>query len=148
MYLGHIHRSAGRYAESIAAVRKALELAPERIVSHLLLSLLQLALGRVEEAIAEAEREPALFARLCALAITHHAAGHEAEADRARRDLENNFGDTAAYQIAIVNAARLDRDRTFEWLDRGSRTVTPACRSRRPSRPSGRCTTIPAGARS
>ena len=77
-----------------------------------------LAQGRSDEALAEALQEPEEAYRLCALAIIHHAADRRAEADAALHELIDKHGDDAAYQVAIVYAARGETDLAFEWLER------------------------------
>jgi serine/threonine-protein kinase len=116
--LGQALRGAGRAAEAEASFLKAIDLAPERIVVHLLLSLVLIDQGRAAEAIAAADREPAPWARLCALGIAHYAAGNRAEGDAALREMEEKFGGDSAYQIAAVHLARGDASASFEWLDR------------------------------
>jgi hypothetical protein len=75
-------------------------------------------MGRGEEALAEAAREPNELFRLWALAVVHDGLGHRAGSDEALRELVQNHAETGAYQIAEVLAARGEADRAFEWLDR------------------------------
>jgi hypothetical protein len=77
-----------------------------------------LALGRSDEALAEAMREPLDLFRLWALAIVHHAAGREAESDSALREMVECHAETAAFQIAEVHGARGEADAAFDWLER------------------------------
>jgi len=108
---------ADRFTEAEAAFRKALELAPQRGGTHAFLSFSLLAQGRGEEALAEAEVESALFARLWSMAIVHHAKGHGAESDEALRELIAAYGPEAGTQIAEVYGARGELDAAFEWLE-------------------------------
>ena len=116
--LGRTYRATGALDKAHEAFRKALELAPQRIMTHFWLAITHQALGRDEEALAEAKLERAPWARACALGIVCHAAGRKAEADAALRELVEMGADTAAYQIAAVYAARAQRDEMFEWLER------------------------------
>jgi Flp pilus assembly protein TadD len=75
-------------------------------------------LGRKEEALAEALKEPAAWARLFALGVLHHQAGREEESRQALRSLIEIGANDAAYQIAVVHAVRGEKDAAFEWLER------------------------------
>ena len=109
---------SGRPTEAEAAYRKALELAPQRHQTRSHLAWNVLAQGRSEEALREAEREPAEWARLLAMAIIHHAAGRHAESESALQELIAKYQGEAAYQVAQVYAARSERDLAFAWLER------------------------------
>src|SRR6516225_1318613 len=113
----YFHRS-GRLADAEAAYRKALELAPQRVLAHANLALNLLAQGRGEEALAEAQQEPEQWARLRARAIIHHATGRHAESEAALQELIAKHQVGAAYQVAQVYAARNEADQAFAWLER------------------------------
>jgi hypothetical protein len=81
--------------------------------------------GRAGEALAAAEREPAPWARLCALGIIHHSQGRRAEGDAALREMEEKFAVDSAFQIAAVHVARGSADEAFEWLERAYRQHDP-----------------------
>jgi TolB-like protein/Flp pilus assembly protein TadD len=115
--LGITLDAADRLAEAELAYGKALELAPQRHGAHAFLGLNLLAQGRSDEALDEALREPEPW-RIYALAIVHHAAGHIAEADEALNELIAKHADEAAFQIAVVRAARGETDLAFQWLER------------------------------
>ena len=114
--LGLALQDANRLAESEAAFRKALELAPQKegVLAALALTLLEQ--GRREEALTEALREQDEGERLWALAIIHHAMGHESESDAALQQLIDNYSQTFAFMIAQVYARRGQIDSAFEWL--------------------------------
>jgi TolB-like protein/Tfp pilus assembly protein PilF len=116
--LGNALHAAGRLAEAEQAHRKTLEFSPQQVMTRYLLALNLLAQGRSEEALTEALREPHEAYRLCALAIIHHAAGRQVEADAALHELIAKRGDDAAYQVAMVYAAGGETDLAFEWLER------------------------------
>jgi serine/threonine protein kinase/tetratricopeptide (TPR) repeat protein len=116
--LAGVSQNAGRLAEAEAAYRKALELAPQRAGTRAYFSLVLLALGRDEEALAEAVRESEEVFRLLALAIVHHALGRGTESDEALRELIEKCAEEGAYQIAEVHAIRREADAAFEWLER------------------------------
>jgi hypothetical protein len=77
-----------------------------------------LAQGRGEEALVEAQQEPEELWRLWAGAIIHHAAGRHAESEAALQELIAKHQVDAAYQVALVYAARAEADLAFAWLDR------------------------------
>jgi serine/threonine protein kinase/tetratricopeptide (TPR) repeat protein len=110
--------AAGRFAEAETAYRRALELAPQGTGMRASLSLTLLALGRGDEALAEALREPDESHRLRALTIVHHVLGSGAESDATLEGLIEKYAGDAAYQIAEVHGARGEVERAFEWLER------------------------------
>jgi len=116
--LGFALEAMDRFVEGETAYRKALELVPQRAVTRAALSVTLLALGRGEEALAEARHEPAAMFRLRALAMIHHGLGHVAESEVALQECIAKYSDEAAVQIAEVCAVRGEADRAFEWLER------------------------------
>ena len=109
---------ARRFAEAEAALRKTLELAPQRLLSRAFLARAIADQGRREEAIAEAFREPDAGERLYALAIVHHTVGDHAESDAALQELIQAHSRDYAFQIAEAMGVRGEIDASFEWLDR------------------------------
>jgi serine/threonine protein kinase/tetratricopeptide (TPR) repeat protein len=107
-----------RFAEAETAYRKAIELSPQRAGTRANLSRVLLAQAKSEEAIAEALRESHEGFRLWALAIVHHALGHQPESDAVLDQLRDRYAETFAFQIAGVYAARGEADAAFEWLER------------------------------
>jgi len=118
-----------RHTEAEAAFRRALDLAPQRVLAHLYLTLVLLAQGRGDEAMAEAAREPLEPFRLYSLAIACHATGRKLDSDAALRELTEKFGDDCAFQIADAHAERGEADAAFEWLDRAYALRDPGCSS-------------------
>lgn len=116
--LGLMLSRTGRCAEAEEAFRRALELSPQRVCLRAYLALALFPQGRDDEALALATQEPEGWARLWALAIIHHAAGRRKEGDDALRELIESGAETAAYQIATVNAVRGEPDSAFEWFER------------------------------
>ncbi len=117
-FLGMSHWAAGRPTESVKALRKSLELAPQGAATHCWLSISLFQLGRLDEALVEAQREPEEWGRLFAVAVIQHAAGRKTESDNALRELTAKWADDGAYQVAEAHGARGETDPAFEWLER------------------------------
>jgi len=106
-----------RFEEAEVILRKALEVAPQRGVSRGVLAQVLQSQGRGEEAVEMATEEPAVWARLMALAIVHHNLGDTVKSDAALRALIEGHAQHAALQIAEVHGARGEVDAAFEWLE-------------------------------
>jgi TolB-like protein len=109
--------AAGHLAESEQAFRKSLELAPQRIVSNALLSVVLMDQGRTDESIAQSQHEPDEVWNLWATAIVDHRGGKKAESDAALKKLVSDHADGNAFQIAEVYAVRGEADEAFKWLE-------------------------------
>jgi len=111
---------AGRFEESEATLRRALELAPERHLTRSFLALTLLGQGRVEHALEEALRETDEGQRWYALSIVQQARGDRAQSDAALRALLDTHARVPVYevQIARVHAIRGEADAAFAALDR------------------------------
>ena len=116
--LGLTAQAAGRLDESEHAFRRAVELVPHRLVSNALLALVLLDEGRIEDAFEQAALEPYEMWRLWALAIIHHAAGNNTDADLALEQLTGEHAQGNAYQIAEVYSMRGEASAAIEWLER------------------------------
>ena len=116
--LGRIYAAMDRPLEAQAAFRKGLAIAPDATSLRGLLALSLTFQGRHDEAMAEAMREHASWARLWILAVVHHRIGHAEESQRALDDLIAAHSAEAAYQVALVYVVRGERDQAFEWLER------------------------------
>jgi len=107
-----------RLSEAAASFQTALHLSPKDGLSHAFLSLTRLLQGRIDEALPLAEAESHDVFRNVTLAIIHHAAGRSLESDAALKTLTEEYGWTAAYQVAEAHACRNEIDKAFEWLER------------------------------
>jgi TolB-like protein/DNA-binding winged helix-turn-helix (wHTH) protein len=108
----------GRYAESEAAARRAVELSPAGSQGHTLLAQALLARGDGAAALAEVERESYDGLREYGRARTYWMLGQQASADAALARLEANFAQNLAYNIAEVHALRGESDQALSWLER------------------------------
>ena len=101
-----------------SAARRAMELAPQRIVLHAFLGLILLNKGRVDEALDEAllEAEKSPW-RSWSLTIIYHATGKNAESDRELEKLVADHSAGSAFQIAEACSMRGEVDEAFKWLE-------------------------------
>jgi serine/threonine protein kinase/Tfp pilus assembly protein PilF len=109
---------SGRFVEAEEELRRALDLAPQRLLTHSALAEALVGQGRGDEALAEAMREPDEGQRWYALAIVHHTLGHRSESDAALRQLVEAHGRDYAFQVAEIHGLRGEIDASFEWLER------------------------------
>ncbi|HEY3156507.1 MAG TPA: protein kinase [Candidatus Eisenbacteria bacterium] len=113
-----VYRSMDRLKEAEQAMRKGIELSPMHVGARQVLAIALSEQGRNEEALAEAQAEPAEWARLTALALVYFQLGQRSESDQALADLVAKHSINAPYQIAAVHASRGDVEAAFSWLDR------------------------------
>jgi TolB-like protein/tetratricopeptide (TPR) repeat protein len=116
--LGLTCHTAGRFDESEKAFLRALELAPQRFVTHALLSLVLWDEGDRAGALEQAQNETDPFWRLWALTIIHWLSGEKEKADELLTEIINEHSRANAYQIAEIFAVRGENDKAFEWLTR------------------------------
>jgi TolB-like protein/class 3 adenylate cyclase len=109
---------ANRLDDAAASFQLALDLSPNTGLSHAFLALTRLLQGRAEEGLALAQAESHAVFRNLALAMIHHALGHPTDSAAALQTLIDEFGWTAAYQVAQAHAYRKEVEQAFEWLER------------------------------
>jgi serine/threonine protein kinase/Tfp pilus assembly protein PilF len=111
----------GDLAEAERDYRKALDLNPTGGKLHYLLGSVLLVRGQPSAALDEMARETDDGYRQCGLALAFDALGRKSEADRELAAAESKFAGEKAYWIALIYAARDERERAFTWLDRAFR---------------------------
>jgi adenylate cyclase len=116
--LGCTLYDAGRFREAEVTLRKLLELASQYEGARATLSLVLLAQGHKEEALAHAKKETSGWSRHWAMAIIYDAMGSHLQSDQALQELIAGYREAAAYQIAEVYGFRGEIDAAFEWLER------------------------------
>jgi TolB-like protein/cytochrome c-type biogenesis protein CcmH/NrfG len=118
--LGYAYLMFGRYDDSIAAVQKSLELAPNAVFRHFNLSAAKLLKGEVDAALAEIQLEPHDVIRNVGLSLVYATTGKREESHRL---LEETGREHPEFALVIATGyARLgETDRSFEWLERGLR---------------------------
>ncbi len=74
--------------------------------------------GRLEEALQAAERESNGYMRLMNLAVIHQHLGHPQAAKAAQQELLQEYGDSAAYQQAMIFSEWGEFEEAIDWLER------------------------------
>jgi eukaryotic-like serine/threonine-protein kinase len=123
--LGVAYYGARQYDQAIVQLRKTLELDPNFILARDLLGLAYLQKSMYKEAVAEFEKDllisPANAGALTSLGSTYAAAGRRAEAQKVLDQLNESAKQKylPAYQIARIYAGLGDKEKAFEWLEKG-----------------------------
>ena len=108
----------GQLDEAAADCKKALELNPDVVAAHIVLSQIYVMQGRPQDALPEIELVRYDPVRAFLYPIAYYALGREKESDAALSELIAKYHASGAYQIAEVYAFRNQSDEAFEWLDR------------------------------
>jgi TolB-like protein/Tfp pilus assembly protein PilF len=116
---------AGEYDEAESILQRVLDRDPTGNFTNAYMSFVLAGTGRLEEALAFAQKEPVDFVRLNAIAVVQFKLGNIEASDRAQQELLEQYGDLASYQQASIFAARLDADTTMEWLERAYKVRDP-----------------------
>src|SRR5262249_9516301 len=115
--LGRIATGTGRYKQAEEAFRKGLELQPSASRFHMFLATLDILQNRPAEAMANAQLETKGFWRDYAIALVLQTQGARSAADAALKDFITKDATGAAFQIAVLYAARKEPDQMFKCLD-------------------------------
>lgn len=115
--IGRVVVGLGRYREAEELFRKGLEIQPQASRFHSYLALLDIIQNRPEQAMTNARLETEGFWRDYAIALVQQTQGDRAAADRSLNDFIARDSVGAAFQIAVLYAARKNPDKMFEWLD-------------------------------
>jgi tetratricopeptide (TPR) repeat protein len=106
---------AGLYEEAVAALKKALDLVPEREQTHSMLTEVYLGQSKAREALVEAQLEKNAILRPWGMALAYHALGQKRESDASLAEL---IAFHAPFVVAEVYAFRGETENSFQWLDR------------------------------
>jgi TolB-like protein len=109
---------SGRYAESVIAGRKVLEIDPAYDWGHVNLGLALIYRGDPAEAITEFNHQSNPMEQASGLALAYHALGRVADSNAALRALIAGGAGNYAYEIAEVYAYRGEHDDAMKWLER------------------------------
>ena len=118
--LGNAYYRAGRLDEGAAILADATRRFPSVPTVHYRLALILLAQHKLEAASQEFALEQAQAFRWLGLPLALDRLGRKKEADEnlAQALSDSAVRDGAAYQIALVYAARGEKDAAFQWLER------------------------------
>ena len=119
--MGNTNYRSGKLADAAAAYRTALGIDPGTGSVHYRLGLVALLQGDPSAALGEFEKEADPDFRAVGLPLAYDALGRKADADRAIAAAETSAAVGAAYQVALIHAARKETEKTFEWLNRAYR---------------------------
>jgi tetratricopeptide (TPR) repeat protein len=117
------------FAEAEAEYPRVVELNPAAPYAHAGLGQAYLFQGKFEEAVTEAQKDAAEWAKLSTVAPALWSQKRIPESDAALARLKEVSADTAAYQIAEVHAYRGEKDQAFEWLERARQQRDPGLQS-------------------
>jgi TolB-like protein/Tfp pilus assembly protein PilF len=115
--IGRVVVGLGHYKEAEELFRKGLEIQPQASRFHSYLALLDIIQNRPEQAMTNARLETEGFWRDYAIALVQQTQSDRAAADAALNDFIARDSVGAAFQIAVLYAARKDPDKMLEWLD-------------------------------
>ncbi|MEM7097839.1 MAG: winged helix-turn-helix domain-containing protein [Pseudomonadota bacterium] len=116
---GFIYYLGRDYAAAEQAIQQAREFAGGAYVyGGTVLSLILIAQGRAEEALAAATVEPGAPWSLAAQTLAYHALGRHEASDQALAQLIDGYADRIAAPISGCYAFRGELDQAFIWLDR------------------------------
>ncbi len=116
--LGNYLEYAGRLDEAEIAVRKGLELSPQRVLVHYLLGRIYMDRGKPDSALVEMMKETDPSFNHLGRALVFYSSGKKREADSTLAAYIKEYQDGAAYQVAEAYAFRGETDKAFEWLER------------------------------
>jgi TolB-like protein/Flp pilus assembly protein TadD len=123
---GEIYYVARKYDQAMEYYRKALEMDPDFIIARRYLGMVYVQKREFSSAIAELQKARQLEDSpdsLAELGYTYALSGRRQEAQKALRDLrlmsERRY--TSPRDYALIYAGLGDRDKAFEWLEKGYR---------------------------
>jgi len=116
---GNALANARRNREALAAYRKAVALAPDRLLNRAAVGLALTEMGRQDEALAQlAKLPPDYLFRLIGEAVIYARKGNRAASSSAFQRARQIYGDAAHYQYAEVHAQLGEKEQAFAALDR------------------------------
>jgi len=115
--LGFTYMLFGRYADSISAIRRSLELAPDAVFTHEILGEALLLSGDLDGALTQMQREPHDVMKRLGLSFVYAALGRREESQRLLEEVGKEHPDFSS-PVAAGYARLGMADEAFEWLDR------------------------------
>jgi adenylate cyclase len=120
--LGYSLYYSGHLDEAAISFRTSISLDPNRFRAHFYLGRVLLAQGAAQEGLAAMQKVSSVYFRLTGLAMAYHALGDEQKSDKALAELDENWSEIAAFQIAEAHAFRGENDAALAWLHRALET--------------------------
>jgi TolB-like protein len=114
----------GHYEEAELWMRKGLQIAPNWIGGNVQLGLIQLAQGKLDEALVSMKREKVDEGQLIGLVVVYSAMGRKADSDAALNAMERNESYFPS-DLARVHAFRGELDRALSYLEKAHATHDP-----------------------
>jgi len=121
LWMGVLQSASGHPEQGEVSFQRGLDLAPNHAYLLRELGFALLLQNRATEALALAERHPVEWMRWLLEAMAQHQLGNDGASRKALEHLLQ-VGIPASYQLAQVHAWRGEKDRAFEWLERGYAT--------------------------
>ena len=121
LWMGVLQSASGHPEQGEVSLQRGLDLAPNHAYLLRELGFALLLQNRPKEALAIAERHPVEWMRWLLEAMAQHQLGNDGASRQALEHLLK-VGAPASYQLAQVHAWRGEKDRAFEWLERGYET--------------------------
>jgi adenylate cyclase len=106
------------YAAAMAALRKSLAINPAIDYTHFLLGVIQLLIGRNDEALKEFAAENNALNHDAGSALMNFSLGKRSESDAALARLIREGAQLWPYGIAMIYAYRGEKNEAFEWLEK------------------------------
>jgi len=116
--LGYYLTAENDFPAARRALERSLAITPTNGVAHNGLGTLDLLEDRLQDALAEFQKNSDYVYRQAGEAKVEHSRGHEKESKRALDALIATHGENSPYFIAGVYAWRGERDKALEWLER------------------------------
>ena len=127
-YLARYLPALGRFDEAVQAVHKAMQLAPERHVSQVILVKIEIMRGDAAAALQTAQQIPPGVWRDAAMAFALQLSNDRAAADTTLQNMIAKQAGFNPYFIAEIYALRHDLNNMFKWLERANETRDPGLR--------------------
>jgi len=115
--LGIVYLLLDRTDEAYQAVTKYAYFHPDAVAQHAMMSHVLMAMGRYEEALAEANLEVNEYWKLSTLSFATYAIGDTKRADQLLTEYVLQYGESIPGHIASLYAYRGENDNAFKWLE-------------------------------
>lgn len=115
--LGIVYLLLNRNEEAYAAITKYAYFHPNAVAQHAMMSHVLLAMGRYEEALAEAKLEVNEYWKLSSMSFATFAVGDTELANKLLAEYVSEYGNSIPGHMASIYAYRGEKDQAFKWLE-------------------------------